>query len=39
MSGRDGKKSEDRAPLCPICKTRHWNREPHKFTKQKKGKK
>jgi hypothetical protein len=32
---RADKSSNDRAPLCPICDTRHWTREPHVFKKKK----
>ncbi len=28
---RKQKTANDRAPMCPICDTRHYNREPHKF--------
>lgn len=28
---RSDKSENDRAPLCPICETRHWAREPHVF--------
>lgn len=32
------KNPEERKPMCPICKTRHWSHEPHNFGKPKKKK-
>lgn len=28
------KTSNDRSPMCPICETRHWAREPHDFKRK-----
>lgn len=30
------KTEKDRAPLCKICQTHHWSREPHNFKKESK---
>jgi hypothetical protein len=32
------KTSNDRAPMCRVCETRHWLREPHAFSKPAKAK-
>ncbi len=32
---RGEKTANERAPMCRICGHRHWNREPHVFTKSK----
>jgi hypothetical protein len=34
--GRDAKSANERSPMCPICKTKHWGREPHNFKGAKK---
>lgn len=31
------KPSSERAPLCPLCDSRHWAREPHSFKGKKRG--
>lgn len=28
------KPASERAPMCPICQTRHWAREPHVLKKK-----
>ncbi len=33
--GSPKKRGEKQVPMCPLCETKHWSRDPHKFSGKK----